>query len=91
MQDKIVSCFGTGCDEKFSCYQSPEDAKKAKHRNKQISKLLKQHHKEELKRLKILLLGKSCQYYREGLLERGTNLDHILLNKKTRQGRVRLA
>ncbi|XP_022300612.2 guanine nucleotide-binding protein G(s) subunit alpha-like [Crassostrea virginica] len=57
MQDKIVSCFGTGCDEKFSCYQSPEDAKKAKHRNKQISKLLKQHHKEELKRLKILLLG----------------------------------
>lgn len=57
MQDRIVSCFGTGCDERFTCYQSPEDAKKAKHRNKQISKLLKQHHKEELKRLKILLLG----------------------------------
>jgi hypothetical protein len=57
MQDKIVSCFGTGCDERFNCYQSPEDAKKAKYRNKQISRLLKQHHKEELKKLKILLLG----------------------------------
>ncbi|XP_011440325.3 guanine nucleotide-binding protein G(s) subunit alpha [Magallana gigas] len=57
MHDRTMSCFSSACEDKFSCYQSVEEAKRAKQRNKQISKLLKQHQKEELKRLKILLLG----------------------------------
>lgn len=58
MRDRLTLCFSAACEDQFSCYQSPEDAKKAKLRNRQISKVLKQHQKEELKKLKILLLGK---------------------------------
>ncbi|XP_052719472.1 guanine nucleotide-binding protein G(s) subunit alpha-like [Crassostrea angulata] len=57
MRDRLTLCFSAACEDQFSCYQSPEDAKKAKLRNRQISKVLKQHQKEELKKLKILLLG----------------------------------
>ncbi|XP_048731239.2 uncharacterized protein LOC125648302 [Ostrea edulis] len=57
MQEKIKSIFRPACEDRFNCYQSSEEAKKAKLRNKQISKILKQHKKEELRKLKILLLG----------------------------------
>lgn len=62
MRDRLTLCFSAACEDQFSCYQSPEDAKKAKLRNRQISKVLKQHQKEELKKLKILLLGKFFLY-----------------------------
>jgi hypothetical protein len=58
MQEKLKSIFRPSCEDKYNCYQSPEEAKRAKLRNKQISKILKQHKKEELRKLKILLLGK---------------------------------
>lgn len=58
MQEKIKSIFRPACEDRFNCYQSSEEAKKAKLRNKQISKILKQHKKEELRKLKILLLGR---------------------------------
>ncbi|XP_061183073.1 uncharacterized protein LOC133191341 [Saccostrea echinata] len=57
MQEKLTSLFRPTCENRFGCYRSEEEAKKAKLRNKQISKILKQHQKEELKKLKILLLG----------------------------------
>lgn len=59
MQRKLKSLFKTVCEDKLSCYSSAEEAKRAKLRNKQISKTLKQNQKEELKKLKILLLGKN--------------------------------
>lgn len=59
MQEKIKSLFRPSCEDRFNIYQSAEEAKRAKLRNKQISRVLKQHKKEELKKLKILLLGKS--------------------------------
>lgn len=59
MQEKIKSLFKTICEDRLTCYPTTEEAKKAKRRNKQISKTLKQHQKEELKKLKILLLGKN--------------------------------
>lgn len=58
MQEKIKSLFRPTSEDRFNIYQSAEEAKNAKLRNKQISKVLKQHKKEELKKLKILLLGK---------------------------------
>lgn len=58
MQEKIKSLFRPTSEDRFNIYQSVEEAKNAKLRNKQISKVLKQHKKEELKKLKILLLGK---------------------------------
>lgn len=57
MKDKLTLCFSAAYEDQFSCYQSLEEEKKAKLRNRQISKVLKQHQKEELKKLKILLLG----------------------------------
>ncbi|XP_022339076.2 uncharacterized protein LOC111134396 [Crassostrea virginica] len=57
MQEKIKSLFRPSCEDRFNIYQSAEEAKRAKLRNKQISRVLKQHKKEELKKLKILLLG----------------------------------
>ncbi|XP_011440328.3 guanine nucleotide-binding protein G(s) subunit alpha-like [Magallana gigas] len=57
MQEKIKSLFRPTSEDRFNIYQSAEEAKNAKLRNKQISKVLKQHKKEELKKLKILLLG----------------------------------
>ncbi|XP_061183074.1 guanine nucleotide-binding protein G(s) subunit alpha-like [Saccostrea echinata] len=57
MQETMRLCFSSAYEDRFGCYQSQEDAKKAKLRNKQISKILKQHQKEELKKLKLLLLG----------------------------------
>jgi NifU-like protein involved in Fe-S cluster formation len=62
MQGKLKSLFNSVCNDRFHCYQSSEEAKKAKLRNKQISKALKQHKKEELKKLKILLLGKKLVF-----------------------------
>lgn len=59
MQGKLKSLFKTICEDKLNSYSSAEEAKRAKLRNKQISKTLKQHQKEELKKLKILLLGKN--------------------------------
>lgn len=66
MRDRLTLCFSAACEDQFSCYQSPEDAKKAKLRNRQISKVLKQHQKEELKKLKILLLGKFLFFFYNG-------------------------
>lgn len=63
MRDRLTLCFSAACEDQFSCYQSPEDAKKAKLRNRQISKVLKQHQKVELKKLKILLLGKFLFFF----------------------------
>ncbi|KAK3106695.1 hypothetical protein FSP39_025335 [Pinctada imbricata] len=57
LQETVMSCLGFGCDESFDCYNSPEEAKRARMRDKHISRVLKQHQREELKRLKILLLG----------------------------------
>ncbi|XP_048728789.1 guanine nucleotide-binding protein G(s) subunit alpha-like [Ostrea edulis] len=57
MREKIKHCFSAACEDRFVYHQYQEDAKKAKLRNKQISKILKQQKKEELKKLKILLLG----------------------------------
>lgn len=59
MQEKIKSLFRPTSEDRFNIYQSAEEAKNAKLRNKQISKVLKQHKKEELKKLKILLLGRN--------------------------------
>lgn len=59
MQGKLKSLFKTICEDKLNSYPSAEEAKRAKLRNKQISKTLKQHQKEELRKLKILLLGKN--------------------------------
>jgi hypothetical protein len=42
-------------------YINPEQAKKARQRDKEVTRILKDHHKQELKKLKILLLGK-CNY-----------------------------
>jgi hypothetical protein len=57
MREKIKLCFSAAYEDRFGCHQSPEDAKRAKIRDKQISKILKQQKKEEIKKLKILLLG----------------------------------
>lgn len=59
MREKIKHCFSAACEDRFVYHQYQEDAKKAKLRNKQISKILKQQKKEELKKLKILLLGET--------------------------------
>ena len=79
MQHTILACFGQGCEEKFNCYNSPEDAKKAKHRDKQITRVLRQHHREELKRLKILLLGK-ISWLR--FSAKAVGVEHVVWNVK---------
>ncbi|KAK3105716.1 hypothetical protein FSP39_004091 [Pinctada imbricata] len=56
MQGNILACFGRTYDS-VSSFTSMEEAKLAKLRNKQITRLLKEHRRNELKRLKILLLG----------------------------------
>lgn len=54
----VMSCFGRSCDEHFRHYINPDEAKRAKQRDKEVTRILKDHHKQELKKLKILLLGK---------------------------------
>lgn len=54
---EIMSCFGRSCDEHFRHYINPEEAKRARQRDKEVTRILKDHHKQELKKLKILLLG----------------------------------
>lgn len=54
-----MSCFG-GClatPAGAAYYESAERAKGARLRDKQLSKLLNKYHREDLKRLKLLLLG----------------------------------
>ncbi|XP_063422602.1 guanine nucleotide-binding protein G(s) subunit alpha-like [Mytilus trossulus] len=53
----VMSCFGRSCDEHFRHYINPDEAKRAKQRDKEVTRILKDHHKQELKKLKILLLG----------------------------------
>lgn len=83
MRDRLTLCFSAACEDQFSCYQSPEDAKKAKLRNRQISKVLKQHQKEELKKLKILLLGKFLFFFYNGFFKRTIQLgSYVLFHKE---------
>lgn len=61
MQDDVMACFG-GCipeREGSGPYVSHEEAKKARLRDKELTKLLTKQHKEDLKRLKLLLLGEN--------------------------------
>ena len=53
-------CMGQGCvDSEHLLYETPEAAKHARMRDKQITRILKDYHREELRKLKILLLGKT--------------------------------
>ena len=54
-----MSCFGScvGAPAGSQYYESAEQAKTARFRDKQLTKLLNKYHKEDLKRLKLLLLG----------------------------------
>lgn len=59
MQEQVISCFGsclTGAPDAHY-FENAESAKRARLRDKQLTKLLHKHHKEDLKRLKLLLLG----------------------------------
>ncbi|XP_041372193.1 guanine nucleotide-binding protein G(s) subunit alpha-like [Gigantopelta aegis] len=55
--DVMASCFGTCADSRAGYYQSREERKLAEHKDKQLTKLLQKYHKQDLKRLKLLLLG----------------------------------
>lgn len=58
MTDDVMACFGGGCFTTVSAYyDSPEEEKLAQMRNKQITKALKNYHRQEVKKLKLLLLG----------------------------------
>ncbi|KAL8604266.1 hypothetical protein ACOMHN_023636 [Nucella lapillus] len=52
-----MSCFGSCVGAPGEYYESAEQAKTARFRDKQLTKLLHKYHKEDLKRLKLLLLG----------------------------------
>ncbi|KAK3725743.1 hypothetical protein RRG08_012825 [Elysia crispata] len=59
MQQQVMACFG-GCvpeGEGGGAYLSHHEAKVARLRDKELTKLLNKQHKEDRKRLKILLLG----------------------------------
>ncbi|GFO11397.1 guanine nucleotide-binding protein g(s) subunit alpha [Plakobranchus ocellatus] len=59
MQQQVMACFG-GCGpegEGGGVYLSSHEAKIARMRDKELTKLLNKHHKEDMKRLKLLLLG----------------------------------
>ncbi|KAK7485822.1 hypothetical protein BaRGS_00022922, partial [Batillaria attramentaria] len=59
MQEQVLSCFGScvtaAPDAHY--FDNAEAAKRARLRDKQLTKLLNKYHKEDLKRLKLLLLG----------------------------------
>ncbi|KAK6182607.1 hypothetical protein SNE40_010253 [Patella caerulea] len=57
MRDHVMSCFGTCVEESTKFYNTPEESKKARLRDKQLTRLLHKYHKEDMKRLKLLLLG----------------------------------
>jgi len=58
MIEEIMACFGDGCYTNGPAYfDSPEEEKRARMRNKQITKALKEYGHQELKKLKLLLLG----------------------------------
>ncbi|PVD37160.1 hypothetical protein C0Q70_04155 [Pomacea canaliculata] len=59
MHEQVMACFGSCVDAGGASryYDNPEAAKQARLRDKQLSKLLHKYHKEDLKRLKLLLLG----------------------------------
>lgn len=53
-----MACFGSSCyGNDYPYYDCPEEARLAKMRNKQITKVLKDYQRQEMKKLKILLLG----------------------------------
>ncbi|GFR84959.1 guanine nucleotide-binding protein G(S) subunit alpha [Elysia marginata] len=59
MQQQVMACFG-GCvpeGEGGGTYLTHHEAKVARMRDKELTKLLNKQHKEDMKRLKILLLG----------------------------------
>ncbi|CAG5119077.1 unnamed protein product [Candidula unifasciata] len=59
MQDAVMACF-SGCvpeREAASLYDSPEEAKQARQRDKELTKVLNKEHKEDMRRIKLLLLG----------------------------------
>ena len=52
-------CMRQGCvDNEHLLYDTPEAAKYARMKDKQITRILKDYHREDLRKLKILLLGK---------------------------------
>ena len=56
-------CFRQGCvDNEQLLYETPEAKKHARMRDKEITKLLKEYHRQDLRKLKILLLGKSAPF-----------------------------
>ena len=59
MHEQVMSCFGScvGDAPGAQYYETAEQAKTARFRDKQLTKLLHKYHKEDLKRLKLLLLG----------------------------------
>jgi len=57
MMNEIMPCLGCLSDTQHF-YETPEDEKMARMRNKQITKILKEYNRQEMKRLKLLLLGK---------------------------------
>jgi hypothetical protein len=58
-----MACFGSSCyGNDYPYYDCPEEARLAKMRNKQITKVLKDYQRQEMKKLKILLLGKSYTF-----------------------------
>lgn len=67
-----MACLKGGDDN----YLDAKEARRAKKRDKELTKLLKEQHKQDLKRLKILLLGKyqntarTCQKFNPGLTKR---------------------
>ncbi|ESO96555.1 hypothetical protein LOTGIDRAFT_159974 [Lottia gigantea] len=57
MRDQVMSCFGSCVEESTRLYSTPEESKRARLRDKQLTRLLNKHHNEEMKKLKLLLLG----------------------------------
>lgn len=53
MTEHVMACLKGGNDN----YLDAKEARRAKKRDKELTKLLKEQHKQDLKRLKILLLG----------------------------------
>ena len=64
-EDIMACCFRQGCvDNEQLLYETPEAKKHARMRDKEITKLLKEYHRQDLRKLKILLLGKSAPFSR---------------------------
>lgn len=56
MKEVMSCCLRQGCDERL-LYETHEEKKHARMRDKQITRALKEYHRQDLKKLKILLLG----------------------------------